>query len=34
MDGLYAEARAKKKVTIKDKLIKFLIIGGMVVFFA
>ena len=34
MDGLYAEARAKKKVTMKDQLIKFLLIGGMIGFFA
>ena len=27
MDGLYAESRAKKKVTMKDNLIKFLIVG-------
>lgn len=33
MDGLYAEARAKKKVTMKDNLIKFLLIGGMIAFF-
>ncbi|MGN0505116.1 MAG: DUF6106 family protein [Lachnospiraceae bacterium] len=33
MDGLYAEARAKKKVTVKDNLIKFGIIGGMIVCF-
>lgn len=33
MDGLYAEARAKKKVTIKDQLIKFGLIAGIVVFF-
>jgi hypothetical protein len=30
MDGLYAEARAKKKVTAKDNLIKFLLVGGMI----
>ena len=30
MDGLYAEARAKKKVTAKDNLIKVLLIGGMI----
>ena len=30
MDGLYAEARAKKKVTMKDNLIKILLIGGMI----
>ena len=34
MDGLYAEARAKKKVTAKDNLIKFLLIGGMIGCFA
>ena len=34
MDGLYAEARAKKKVTMKDNLIKVLLIGGMIVCFA
>lgn len=33
MDGLYAEARAKKKVTMKDNLIKFLLVGGMIAFF-
>ncbi len=33
MDGLYAEARAKKKVTAKDHIIKFLLIGGTVVCF-
>ncbi len=33
MDGLYAEARAKKKVTMKDNLIKFLLIGGMIASF-
>ncbi len=33
MDGLYAEARAKKKVTMKDNLIKFLLIGGMIACF-
>ena len=33
MDGLYAEARAKKKVTAKDNLIKFLLIGGMIACF-
>lgn len=33
MDGLYAEARAKKKMTIKDQLIKFAVIAGMLVFF-
>jgi len=33
MDGLYAEARAKKKVTMKDNLIKVLLIGGMIVCF-
>ena len=33
MDGLYAESHVKKKVTMKDNLIKFGIIGGMVVFF-
>ena len=33
MDGLYAEARAKKKVTMKDNLIKFGLVAGMVVFF-
>ena len=33
MDGLYVEARAKKKVTAKDKLIKFALWGGMVFFF-
>jgi len=33
MDGLYAEARAKKKVTAKDNLIKFLLIGGMIASF-
>ena len=30
MDGLYAEARAKKKVTTKDNLIKILLVGGMI----
>jgi len=30
MDGLYAEARAKKKVTLKDNIIKVLLIGGMI----
>lgn len=34
MEGLYAEARAKKKVTAKDNLIKFLLVGGMIVSFA
>jgi len=34
MDGLYAEARAKKKVTMKDNLIKILLVGGMIVCFA
>ncbi|MBO5176201.1 MAG: hypothetical protein J6C07_01995 [Lachnospiraceae bacterium] len=34
MDGLYAEARAKKKVTMKDNLIKVLLIGGMIACFA
>ena len=34
MDGLYAEARAKKKVTLKDQIIKVGVIGGMVAFFA
>ena len=29
MDGLYAEARAKKKVTLKDNLIKIFLVGGM-----
>ena len=29
MDDLYAEARAKKKVTMKDNLIKFFLVGGM-----
>ena len=33
MDGLYAESRAKKKVTMKDHLIKFGLVAGMVVFF-
>jgi len=33
MDGLYAEARAKKKMTAKEHLIKFGLIGGMVVGF-
>lgn len=33
MDGLYAEARAKKKVTMKDNLLKFLLVGGMIAFF-
>lgn len=33
MDGLYAESHVKRKVTMKDKLIKAAIIGGMVVFF-
>ena len=33
MDGLYAEARAKKKVTAKDNLIKFGLVAGMVIFF-
>ena len=33
MDGLYAESHVKKKVTMKDNLIKIGIIGGMVVFF-
>lgn len=33
MDGLYAEARAKKKVTMKDRLIKFVLVGGMIAFF-
>ena len=33
MDGLYAEARAKKKVTLKDNLIKILLVGGMIAFF-
>ena len=33
MDGLYAESRAKKKMTIKDQLIKFGVIAGMLVFF-
>lgn len=31
MDGLYAEARAKKKVTFKDRAIKFGLIAGIVV---
>ena len=30
MDGLYAEARAKKKVTMKDNLIKIFLVGGMI----
>ena len=30
MDGLYAEARAKKKVTLKDNIIKILLVGGMI----
>ena len=30
MDGLYAEARAKKKVTTKDNLIKIFLVGGMI----
>lgn len=30
MEGLYAEARAKKKVTLKDNLIKIVLIGGMI----
>lgn len=30
MDGLYAEARAKKKETAKDKLLKFSTWGGMI----
>ena len=34
MDGLYAEARAKKKVTMKDNLMKVLLIGGMIACFA
>ena len=34
MDGLYAEARAKKKVTIKDQLLKFGVIAGMLVCFS
>ena len=33
MDGLYAEARAKKKVTMKDRMIKFGLVAGMVVAF-
>ncbi|MBO5353273.1 MAG: hypothetical protein J6J42_00250 [Lachnospiraceae bacterium] len=33
MDGLYAESRAKKKVTVKDHLIKVGLIAGMVIFF-
>ena len=33
MDGLYAESRAKKKVTMKDNLVKFVVIAGMVVCF-
>ena len=33
MDGLYAESRAKKKVTMKDNLIKFGLVAGMVIFF-
>lgn len=33
MDGLYAEARAKKRVTMKDNLIKVLLIGGMIACF-
>lgn len=33
MDGLYVEARAKKKVTLMDKLIKFGLYGGMIFFF-
>jgi len=34
MEGLYAEARAKKKVTTTDKLIKFVLVGGMIACFA
>ncbi len=33
MEGSYAESRAKKKVTMKDTLIKFALIAGMIVFF-
>ena len=33
MDGLYAEARAKKKVTMKDRLIKFGLVTGTIVSF-
>lgn len=33
MDGLYAEARAKKKTTVKDYVIKFGLIAGIVVCF-
>lgn len=33
MDGLYAEARAKKKVTLKDQAIKLGVIVGMLVCF-
>lgn len=33
MDGLYAEARTKKKVTAKDKFLKFLLVGGTIAFF-
>lgn len=33
MDGLYAEARAKKKVTMKDNVIRFGFIAGMIFFF-
>lgn len=30
MDGLYAEARAKKKMTMKDTLVKFGLYGAMI----
>lgn len=33
MDGLYAEARAKKKVTMKDRLIKFALVASTIVSF-
>ena len=33
MDGLYAEARAKKRETAKDKILKFATYGGMIFFF-
>lgn len=33
MDGSYAEARTKKKVTAKDKFLKFLLVGGTIAFF-
>ena len=30
MDGLYAEARAKKKVTLKDRILKVILVGCMI----